>query len=350
MAPIGRKKGGTPDDPKRPSEPAGASPVVEMMVDEPTGGEPSTATVANPAQVATKSFDYFSSGAGGGLPVAVTNGVATNGMGLPGASLEAQWMRAMDDWVDMSRPTVTQAKAIQTAATQAAVTQVTAPQAAATQVAPPQAAATQVAALQAAATQVAAPQAAATQVAAPQAAAGIASPTLQSSPTGQPQSKGTPANGPSPTQPQGDGAPTQKMEDGMANPPRIRVYPVDFEGRFIVFIREWKVRLPQLSISRYLCNKYGNAIVKAEVVHKQKMRVETTSAFTANLIIRDATLKDYRVSIPADSVEINGVISIDKSLKASELVDYGTGLFGQPSLPSVKIIDAYRMRRTFHSK
>jgi hypothetical protein len=128
---------------------------------------------------------------------------------------------------------------------------------------------------------------------------------------------------------------------------RIREYPADFEGRFIVFIREWKVRLPQVSISRHLCNTYKTSIVNVETVHKQKMRVETTNAFTANLIIRDIALKDFRVSIPADSVEVNGVISIDKSLKVNELVGYGAGMFSQPSLPRVNIIDAYRMRRNF---
>jgi hypothetical protein len=127
-----------------------------------------------------------------------------------------------------------------------------------------------------------------------------------------------------------------------------RIYPSDFDGRFLVFIREWKKALPHVTISRYLCKKYTSSILQITKVHKQKIRVECANAFTANLLVADAELnKDFRVSIPADVVEINGVISISNDLNTLDLVNFGAGVFGNPSIPSVRIFDAYRMRKSF---
>jgi hypothetical protein len=126
-----------------------------------------------------------------------------------------------------------------------------------------------------------------------------------------------------------------------------RIYPSDFDGRFIVYIREWKKTLPHITISRYLCNKYTTTIIQIVKVHKQKIRVECSNAFTANLLVADEVLnKEYRVSIPADVVEINGVISISNDFNILDLVNFGAGIFGNPSIPSVEIVDAYRMRRS----
>jgi hypothetical protein len=130
--------------------------------------------------------------------------------------------------------------------------------------------------------------------------------------------------------------------------PKKRIYPSDFDGRFIVYIREWKMSLPHVTISRYLCKKYTSAILQIEKVHKQKIRVECSNAFTANLIVADEELnQEFRVSIPADVVEINGVISVSNDLNTLDLVNFGAGVFGNPSIPSVEIVDAYRMRRSF---
>jgi hypothetical protein len=130
--------------------------------------------------------------------------------------------------------------------------------------------------------------------------------------------------------------------------PTKRIYPSDIDGRFIVYIREWKISLPHITIPRYLCKKYATGILQIVKVHKQKIRVECSNSFTANLLVADGELnKEFRVSVPADVVEINGVISISNDLNTLDLVNFGAGVFGDPSIPSVQIVDAYRMRKTF---
>jgi hypothetical protein len=129
---------------------------------------------------------------------------------------------------------------------------------------------------------------------------------------------------------------------------RIRYYPSDFKGKFLIYIREFKKPLPHVTISSYLCKKYSTSILEIVKVHKRKIRVEANSAFTANLVVADKQLtNDYRVSIPADAVEINGIISLSQDLDVQDLIDFGKGIFGNPVIPNVSIVDAFRLSRTY---
>jgi hypothetical protein len=65
----------------------------------------------------------------------------------------------------------------------------------------------------------------------------------------------------------------------------------------------------------------------------------------SNLAVTDDALnQQLRVSF-LDVVEINGVISISNDLNTLDLVTIGAGVYGNPSIPSVEIVNAYRMRR-----
>lgn len=128
---------------------------------------------------------------------------------------------------------------------------------------------------------------------------------------------------------------------------RTRIYPPTFEGNLIVYIREHLEPLKHVTISRYLLNTYKSAVTEVYKVHEKKIRVQAANIATANLIVADKNLSKYRVSIPADAVEVNGVVSISEDLSMKELIEFGTGVFGHAGLLRVNITDAYRMRRSF---
>jgi hypothetical protein len=137
----------------------------------------------------------------------------------------------------------------------------------------------------------------------------------------------------------------QVNNNGEGKSTRTRVYPTDYKGRFTVYIRESEVPLSPVAISKYLCNEYNSKILEITKVHKFKIRVEASDANTANGLVKDANLtKKYRVSIPADEVEINGVVDLP-DVDPRDLVESGHGLFTHPEVPRVKIVHAFRLQK-----
>jgi hypothetical protein len=128
-------------------------------------------------------------------------------------------------------------------------------------------------------------------------------------------------------------------------PQRVRSYPVDFAGKCVVYIRDGNEKLKHISVSKHVANTYKTDILEIFKVHSGKIRVVTKSVAVANNLVRDAGLSMYRVSVPAEAVEINGVIAISRDLVINELKEHGRGIFSHPEIPKVRILDAYRMRR-----
>jgi hypothetical protein len=134
------------------------------------------------------------------------------------------------------------------------------------------------------------------------------------------------------------------------NPTRFRCYPTNYNGKFNIYIRENGVPLSHITISKYICGKYGAKILEIVKVHKFKIRVQAADADTANRLAQDSELlMKFRVGIPASEVEINGVVSLN-DIDLQELIEYGEGIFSHPSVPRAKIVDAYRLRRAYIGK
>jgi hypothetical protein len=100
------------------------------------------------------------------------------------------------------------------------------------------------------------------------------------------------------------------------------LYPNDYSGRFKVYIRENTVPLSHIKISRYISNKYTMKILEMTKIHKYKIRVEVADAVTANILVKEPELAPYRVFIPANEVEINGIISLPE-VSSEDLMMYG---------------------------
>jgi hypothetical protein len=137
------------------------------------------------------------------------------------------------------------------------------------------------------------------------------------------------------------------INSNLDNQVRLRFFPSNYKGKFIVYIRENGTPLSHISISKYICTKYGAKILEIAKMNKFKIRVEAADAETANKLVKDHELTNkYRVDVPAKEVEINGVISLsDISLK--DLVENGEGIFSHPGVPRAKIVHAYRLRKAY---
>ena len=129
-------------------------------------------------------------------------------------------------------------------------------------------------------------------------------------------------------------------------PNRSRVYHLGHKGPYNVYIRAAKkTPLKHVSLSKFLFGKYPRKqILRITQMNNHKLRVEFNSLVDANDLVTscDPTFERYRVYVPADQVEVEGVVRLSVEDNLQEVLDYGEGRFGQPSLPSVGILGVYR--------
>jgi hypothetical protein len=139
--------------------------------------------------------------------------------------------------------------------------------------------------------------------------------------------------------------PLDKNNDPLDNSlpnPRIRSYPIYHRGPFVVFIKQKQTSISFVAIARKLNENFKHCVKNIMKMNSTKMRVELDSATNANKILKLPFLQEYRVYIPAESVEIDGIVSISQDVEPDEIVAMGKGKFSHPGIPMVSVNHAHR--------
>jgi hypothetical protein len=127
---------------------------------------------------------------------------------------------------------------------------------------------------------------------------------------------------------------------------RIRQYANHYIGAYEVFIRQCKTPLKHVEISKKINEKFPNDIKSLVKVNPYKIRVEFTNIASANALPKCDFLSEYRVYIPAKSVEISGLITISTDTSVEEIISNGKGKFFGVDSCTIKVLDAYRFQKT----
>jgi hypothetical protein len=130
--------------------------------------------------------------------------------------------------------------------------------------------------------------------------------------------------------------------DDIVPPVRIREYPMYHKGPYVVFVKQKSSSLMFVSIARKVNEMFKSNVKSIMKVNSSKMRIEMMNASCANRILQLPFLKDYRVYIPAEAVEIDGIVSISTELTENEIIEMGKGKFSYPGLPMVSVNHAHR--------
>ncbi|EDS29729.1 conserved hypothetical protein [Culex quinquefasciatus] len=119
--------------------------------------------------------------------------------------------------------------------------------------------------------------------------------------------------------------------------PRVRKYHDHPGGQWVVFFRPKSKPLNVMRIAADL-EKHYSGVTEVTKLHRNKLRVALNNAKEANGIVCDPKFcVEYRVWIPARSVEIDGVVSEDH-LTVQQVLK-GVGLFKRKNLPTVQVIE-----------
>lgn len=126
--------------------------------------------------------------------------------------------------------------------------------------------------------------------------------------------------------------------------PRVRKYLAGQREEWVVFFRPKDKPLHAMRISENLWKHYLG-VTNVTKMNKNKLRVVVNNRTEANQIVCDPRFcNEYRVWIPARSVEIDGVVSED-GLTAQQIWK-GVGQFKRKNLPAVQIIDVQQMAKS----
>lgn len=128
--------------------------------------------------------------------------------------------------------------------------------------------------------------------------------------------------------------------------PRIRKYDDQHKGPFVVNIRAGKNGLSHMKVSKYLFATYKNSISRVTQVNKHKIQVLFSSAVKANELPLDdnEVLKQHRVYIPAELVEIDGLVFISPEDSTEDLMENAVGKFDYLGVAEVPVIDVFRFQ------
>lgn len=123
--------------------------------------------------------------------------------------------------------------------------------------------------------------------------------------------------------------------------PRIKSYPENSKGPWVVYFRPKKKPLNVLQIAKDL-NRRFSAVQDIDKIPPNRLRVVVTNRKQANEIVAHQLFTlEYNVYIPARDVEIEGVVN-DESLNRNDLLT-GAGQFKNRALPQVKILDCRQL-------
>lgn len=123
--------------------------------------------------------------------------------------------------------------------------------------------------------------------------------------------------------------------------PRLKAYPPDFGGPYVVFFRPKGKRLNISQISKDLEKRYSS-VTTIDMVGSGKLRVTVGDRKQANEIVASELFTlEYKVYIPSAAVEVSGVVT-EGSMTIEELKQ-GSGRFKNVSLPPVEILECKQM-------
>jgi hypothetical protein len=126
---------------------------------------------------------------------------------------------------------------------------------------------------------------------------------------------------------------------------RIRQYPEWDKGPYVVYIRKLLVDIKTLQIQNYLIKTYKSA-KNIKMINHAKMKVEFNDKSEANLLPKDENLNLYRVYIPNDIVESEGVIYFSQQEDENSLLsESAVGKFKNPAIKSLKILNVFRFTK-----
>ena len=127
---------------------------------------------------------------------------------------------------------------------------------------------------------------------------------------------------------------------------RVRQFPSNHIGPFTAFIRETdpNVQLKAVTLSKYIFSKY-KSVTSVQSVSRVKMRVILSNLSEANMLVKDVTFKNYRAYLPAEEVEIQGIAQLSPDCTNTECTKYGKGKFKHPDIPSIPILETFRISK-----
>lgn len=128
---------------------------------------------------------------------------------------------------------------------------------------------------------------------------------------------------------------------------RVRQYTPTSKGPYIVFIREIQAKLSPIKFALHINKQYGKSVELIKHNH-DKIRVVMKDRDDANRLVVDDAFENYHVYIPADLVEVSGVISHDDLCDVDGMKDiivYGAGKHASAHLPKSQVLDAQRLTR-----
>lgn len=123
--------------------------------------------------------------------------------------------------------------------------------------------------------------------------------------------------------------------------PRVRLYQDGPRKEWVVFFRPKHKPLNAVRISEGLWKHYLG-VTDVTKLHQNKLRVVVNNPKDANDIVTDPRFcVEYRVWIPARSVEIDGVVT-EEGLTAQQIRN-GVGHFKRSNLPADQVVEVRQM-------
>lgn len=125
-----------------------------------------------------------------------------------------------------------------------------------------------------------------------------------------------------------------------------RQFPPSHYGPYIVSIREIQFKLTPIKFAMYINSRY-----KSVVEIKQfpgRMKVTMSDREEANMLVYDTTFEKYKIYVPADEVEVCGVVNvndINDITDLSDIIKNGKGKFSDPRISPAQIVDAKVLQR-----
>lgn len=136
--------------------------------------------------------------------------------------------------------------------------------------------------------------------------------------------------------------PKDKSKEQVPKSPRLRAYPNDSTGPWVVYFQPKKKPLNVVQIADDLTKRFS-AVTEITKVRHNKLRVVVSNLKQANEIaVSQFFTLEYRVYIPARDVEIEGVVT-ESSLNSEILQKQAVGRFKNPLLPAAKILDVQQL-------
>jgi hypothetical protein len=140
----------------------------------------------------------------------------------------------------------------------------------------------------------------------------------------------------------------QKMDQKKET--RVRQYPQDYKGEFIVLTHATSEGLKCKEIQKYVFTNF-KTVSHMESINEHKIKIvfeskERESAIKeANTLVR-MNRSSYRFYIPANLAEVQGVISWPKGEDIKDFLKNGKEKFNNPAINTVKVLEVTRLLKS----